>query len=544
MINYYGHDSPTIKQFDWVSTKSTWSYLFTSEPDSVCKEIEKNIILAKLNFHYMDNIIPKEIRAAESELIAIYTKDCGGRRTITNIDELTRQSILRIRDFFSKNHPSQHFSLCDESLFTTAVLDQDFSITPELASKPTFNGTHCYSEWAFKSIGIGRFFLPNTIFDIGTDDNRVSNHFTETTQKSMGIKNIPPVFFPKSSEVMKRTIHSDCEYNLLTWHLWRSKSSSFVQYGTAITDQLEEPKLSEDQIDCNHNLVPDDEEIERQNNFNNKECVSIHCVSESDVNLVIPQCFTCKSHDLDGNGIPDQCQDCNRNGVSDVNEIMENPDADRNHNGIIDYCEDYTSHISGTDCNYDQKDDGLQIFWNPELDKNNNSIIDLCEDVGVCSYNQKCMTSSRYKCEKFMGGVFHLTKCMYGTNITDGDDVTKGGKDHNTTKPENTNSTTEPIEEKYKGSCVISEKRCTDNILRENCDGDWVEDKKCSERRKIGKLEDNENLKHSIDTFSSSGTDNDRETAIFVAVLVCALLFVGLIFVTIELREKQRYPFG
>lgn len=76
------------------------------------------------------------------------------------------------------------------------------------------------------------------------------------------------------------------------------------------------------------------------------------------------------SPDTNGNGVPDECEDCNTNGILDSVEITGGL-ADVNGNGIPDLCE--------ADCNGNGIPDEHEITLNPSLDMNGNLIPDGCE---------------------------------------------------------------------------------------------------------------------------------------------------------------------
>jgi hypothetical protein len=87
------------------------------------------------------------------------------------------------------------------------------------------------------------------------------------------------------------------------------------------------------------------------------------------------------SNDVDGDGIPDECQqpDCDHNGVPDDWELL-NGATDCNSNGDLDVCE--------PDCNSNDIADACDIATDPSLDCNSNGVIDACEPAtGDCNSN-------------------------------------------------------------------------------------------------------------------------------------------------------------
>ena len=79
------------------------------------------------------------------------------------------------------------------------------------------------------------------------------------------------------------------------------------------------------------------------------------------------------SADLDGNGVPDECQpDCNGNGIPDTLDISSGTATDDNGNGVPDACE--------SDCDGNGISDYAQIQADMTLDLDRNLILDDCQD--------------------------------------------------------------------------------------------------------------------------------------------------------------------
>ncbi len=77
------------------------------------------------------------------------------------------------------------------------------------------------------------------------------------------------------------------------------------------------------------------------------------------------------SVDVNGNGIPDECEDCNGNSILDPADIASSFSADVNANGIPDECE--------ADCNGNGIPDEHEISVLGVVDVNGNNIPDVCE---------------------------------------------------------------------------------------------------------------------------------------------------------------------
>lgn len=77
--------------------------------------------------------------------------------------------------------------------------------------------------------------------------------------------------------------------------------------------------------------------------------------------------------DLDGDGVPDVCaDDCNANGLPDDYETEQQLSADENHNRIPDGCE--------ADCDGDGVADHVQIRANMNVDVDRDGVLDVCAD--------------------------------------------------------------------------------------------------------------------------------------------------------------------
>lgn len=126
--------------------------------------------------------------------------------------------------------------------------------------------------------------------------------------------------------------------------------------------------------DCNMNDVAD--------------ATDIAALTSADVNGngVPDECEDCDSNgtldsvdiaggaaDLNGNGVPDRCEpDCNTNGVPDDRDILLSTSTDAYGNNVPDECE--------ADCNANATSDFTEIQADLTLDINRNTLLDACED--------------------------------------------------------------------------------------------------------------------------------------------------------------------
>ncbi len=84
--------------------------------------------------------------------------------------------------------------------------------------------------------------------------------------------------------------------------------------------------------------------------------------------------------DTDGNGMPDECQDCNNNGVFDPDDIAEGTSPDCNANAVPDECD--LADGQSQDCNGNGVPDSCDIADDPEADADQTGILDECEACG------------------------------------------------------------------------------------------------------------------------------------------------------------------
>ena len=97
------------------------------------------------------------------------------------------------------------------------------------------------------------------------------------------------------------------------------------------------------------------------------------CEDCNDNGVLDPADIAAASLDLNNNGIPDECEpDCNANGVPDDRDIALGTSSDAFANRIPDECE--------ADCNTNGVSDYTEIQLNMSLDVNRNAVLDSCED--------------------------------------------------------------------------------------------------------------------------------------------------------------------
>ena len=130
-------------------------------------------------------------------------------------------------------------------------------------------------------------------------------------------------------------LHADCNDNGIDDALDIADATSADANGNSIPDECE---------DCNGNGTLDDQDISSGGSTDlNANGVPDECEPDCNGNSV-PDDMDIDvgtSFDLHGNGIPDECEvDCDGNGLMDYNEIQADLSLDINRNAVLDACED------------------------------------------------------------------------------------------------------------------------------------------------------------------------------------------------------------
>jgi len=126
--------------------------------------------------------------------------------------------------------------------------------------------------------------------------------------------------------------------------------------------------------DCNGNLIGDDEDIVRGLSLDvNSDGVPDECQDCNNNGTLDPEEIALGAPDVDGNGIPDECEtDCNVNGIPDQYETWVGLSPDEDGNNVPDECD--------PDCNNNGVVDYMDINANMSLDMDKNRILDTCQD--------------------------------------------------------------------------------------------------------------------------------------------------------------------
>ncbi len=150
-----------------------------------------------------------------------------------------------------------------------------------------------------------------------------------------------------------------------------------VRMHATVQDRIRENNLPADTclpLDCNGNLVPDDEEIAAGLEADvNGDGIPDRCQDCDGNGVLDPEDIAAGAADLDGNGRPDACDpDCDGDGIPDAATIAADPARDADGDRILDACE--------ADCDGNGVADHLDIRLGTHEDIDRNGVPDLCQD--------------------------------------------------------------------------------------------------------------------------------------------------------------------
>jgi len=126
--------------------------------------------------------------------------------------------------------------------------------------------------------------------------------------------------------------------------------------------------------DCNANGVADNLDLAGGTCLDaNANSVPDECEDCDHDGILDPAEILAGAPDIDSDGVPDACQpDCNANGVPDTLDVDLATSLDDNGDGVPDEC--------AADCDTDGLPDHVQIRADMRLDVNRNLVLDACED--------------------------------------------------------------------------------------------------------------------------------------------------------------------
>ncbi len=161
--------------------------------------------------------------------------------------------------------------------------------------------------------------------------------------------------------------------------------------------------------DCNMNNVADSIDIAQSvSPDTNGNGVPDEC-EDCDANGTLdPADIAGGAQDLNGNGVPDRCEtDCNNNNIPDDREILLNNSLDRYGNDVLDVCE--------TDCNNNGTSDYTEIQADMTLDKDRNAMLDSCQDCDNDGTSDLLMLAGAHHLWVTTGQTGEVIRQFYGS---------------------------------------------------------------------------------------------------------------------------------
>ncbi|MGD2111300.1 MAG: DUF5050 domain-containing protein, partial [Phycisphaerae bacterium] len=130
--------------------------------------------------------------------------------------------------------------------------------------------------------------------------------------------------------------------------------------------------------DCNGNGIPDRcnwLEVDCNDNLRPDSCEITPWTGDCNDNAVPDDCDVAggTSTDLNGNGVPDECEDCNGNGAPDDLDIADGTSQDCDENGDPDECQ--------RDCDGDDEADACEILNGTATDIDGDGFPDECGKI-------------------------------------------------------------------------------------------------------------------------------------------------------------------
>jgi Metallo-peptidase family M12 len=176
-----------------------------------------------------------------------------------------------------------------------------------------------------------------------------------------------------TSHPQRGTIMSYCSQT------WSGMNANEDEYFHAVSQQAMESHIGNVACvaeDCNVNSVPDASDISAQTSADeNRNGIPDECEDCNGNGVLDSIELLLGVSDLNSNGVPDECEpDCNGNGVPDDTDIA-GASTDLHGNGVPDECEE--------DCNANGNSDYSEIMAAMPLDVNRDAILDSCQDCDL-----------------------------------------------------------------------------------------------------------------------------------------------------------------
>ena len=316
--------------------------------------------------------------------------------SLSSSDFTGLSDCLNFEDFFSSftqavaDDPSQEWDYCGDGIFD---LCQGIDSTePPFITDCNSNGIEDYCEPDFEDLNNNG--LADICEDIDCDDDGIPDPIEiEKGSPDTNQNGIPDECEP------------DCDGDGILDEIEIQEGSAIDLNGNGIDDECDP--------DCDQNGVPDFFQIEQGAFDCNLDGILDSCeIAENpaldlNTNTVIDSCeVDCNengtfdfvdlllgfSQDINKNSVPDECEDCDGDGIPDDLEGK----ADCDGNGLPDVCEvdedcDNDGDINA--CDFDDDGDGIEDLCDADScgvtgqDCDENGILDSCEEFSDCNNN-------------------------------------------------------------------------------------------------------------------------------------------------------------
>jgi hypothetical protein len=235
-------------------------------------------------------------------------------------------------------------------------------------------GVICHS-FGYSMAGYILGFFPDPAFpDVYHYDIEVSAHELGHNCNSPHTDAYSPPIdecYPPPSIVQRGTIMSYCSQAVSGGNAVHE-----LRFHARVQEQMKTYLLGRTCVidDCNMNNIPDAVDIAGPTSVDtNGNGIPDECDDCDGDGTLDPQAIALGAPDVNNNGLPDSCEpDCNLNGIPDAFDILMGTSTDAYGNVVPDSCE--------PDCNANSVSDFTEIQADLTLDVNRDTILDACED--------------------------------------------------------------------------------------------------------------------------------------------------------------------
>lgn len=392
---------------------STWLDLFknrTSTSDA-CYTVGRSYIASKLN---ICNGACQDVyvNIALSELSRIFSTWCSDYEGLSSggfiAKDSARNRTLELETtlliFNNGTGSSDPCIWCDDE-FTGLYSSSNCDLVATIECNSVIQNESCATLWGWtnnenhtvfistESDNFKNFFYPNpkqrgqgSFFSVGNNKGKFSTIGSCSTQQllTFNLANSNATAVPEQTCHNINRYEHDCDKNNVSDYceIMYSESGNICEPSEADARCFLEALTADigcaiinsgTSRDCNSNFIKDTCETTSNSQL---PCTSNIC-HNIPFEIRPKECLSCYSADSNSNQIPDVCEDCNKNGISDINEIALGLVEDCDKNMEPDPCQ--IAANPDLDCNKDGKIDTCYHNNATEFDCNNNGIWDFCD---------------------------------------------------------------------------------------------------------------------------------------------------------------------